>query len=40
MKKFIVLFLLVFINGSVLNAQEVKWYSWEEGYEKAKKEDK
>ncbi len=40
MNKFIVLFLLGLIGSSMLNAQEVKWYSWEEGYEKAKKEDK
>jgi len=40
MKKLFVLFLLVSITGSVLNAQDVNWYAWEKGYEKAKDEDK
>ncbi len=40
MKKLLVLLVLVFGTGSLLNAQEVEWYSWEEGYAKAQEENK
>ncbi|NOU18655.1 MAG: DUF255 domain-containing protein [Bacteroidales bacterium] len=40
MKKAIILITIVLITYSVGNSQEIKWYSWSEGYEIAKKENK
>jgi len=31
---------VLLLSGSVSFAQEIKWYNWDEGYEKAKKEKK
>ena len=40
MKKLFVLFVLLSISISFLSAQDFKWHTWEEGYEKAKTENK
>lgn len=40
MKNIASIILLVFISSTVLQAEELKWHTWKEGYEKAIKEDK
>lgn len=40
MKREIVISLLVLMTYSFGNSQEIKWYSWNEGYEAAKQENK
>jgi len=40
MKSTFVLALTVLMTYSIGNSQEIKWYSWSEGYEIAKKENK
>lgn len=40
MKTIFVLVLTVLMSYSIGNSQEIKWYSWNEGYELAKKENK
>ncbi len=40
MKKLIAIFFTVFIAYSFGQAQEIEWYSWNDGYELAKKENK